>query len=299
MGGDSSLERAKVGAQTAAYHRAALRTLAGVAILATSVRSLMSPSRTRPSAFVGSSSEGLPIAYTIQENLENDADVLVWTQDVFRPSEFLLESLLRQLDDADVGIFVFSADDTVRIRGEEFATARDNVVFEIGLFVGRLGRASTFIVIPRGDNLRLPSDLLGVTVLKYVTDRADGNLAAALGPVTTRIRTELERVVPKATTAGGELALPILERRALLSGRQRALLELVEANPGVTRGRLAEAFGIEPNEMHYRLEQLRLLTLVRAVRVVGEHGDDEPGYAPHPAYEAAKRSRSVQTLHSD
>jgi hypothetical protein len=256
----------------------------------------MSPPRTRPSAFVGSSSEGLPIAYAIQENLEDDADVLVWTQDVFRPSEFLLESLLRQLDETDVGIFVFSADDTVRIRGEKFATARDNVVFEIGLFVGRLGRASTFIITPRGDNLRLPSDLLGVTVLKYVPDRADGNSAAALSPATTRIRTELRRIVPKATTAGGEVTLPILERRALLSARQRALLELVEANPGATRGRLAEAFRVEPTEMHYRLEQLRLLNLVHAVR---QDGHDEHGYVPHPAYEAAKRGRSVQTLHSD
>jgi hypothetical protein len=258
----------------------------------------MSPSRTRPSAFVGSSSEGLPIAYAIQTNLEDDADVLVWTQDVFRPSEFVLESLLRQLDEADVGVFVFSADDTVRIRGEEFATARDNVVFEIGLFVGRLGRASTFIVTPRDEKLRLPSDLLGVTVLKYVPDRADGNLAAALGLPTTRIRTELRRIVPKATTAGGELALPILERRSLLSSGQRALLELVEANPGATRARLAEVFGVEPSEMHYRLEQLRLLTLVAVVRVAGE-GGDVPGYAPHPAYEAAKQGRSVQTLHSD
>ena len=256
----------------------------------------MSPSRILPSAFVGSSSEGLPIANAIQANLENDADVLVWTQDVFSPSEFLLESLLRQLDDADVGIFVFSAEDTVRIRGEEFATARDNVVFEIGLFVGRLGRASTFIVSPRGDDLRLPSDLLGVTELKYVPDRADGNLAAALGPSTNRIRTELRRIVPKATTAGGELTLPIMERRALLSGRQRALLEFVEANPGATRDQMAMAFRIERSEMHYRLEQLRLLTLVRALR---EEGDDDPGYSPHPAYEAVKQGRSLHTLRTD
>jgi hypothetical protein len=151
--------------------------------------------------------------------------------------------------------------------------------------------------MPRSEELRLPSDLLGVSVLKYVPDRADGNLAAALGPATTRIRTELGRIVPKAATAGSELALPILERRALLSGRQRQLLDLVEADPGVTRDRLAETFRIGRSEMHYRLEQLRLLDLVRVISVDGASGQDA-GYASHPAYEAAKRGRAYRTIHS-
>src|SRR5207237_263634 len=57
--------------------------------------------------------------------------------------------------------------------------ARANVLFEIGLFIGLLGRERTFIVACEDDHVELPSDLLGATIAKYPR-RNDGNLKAAL-----------------------------------------------------------------------------------------------------------------------
>ncbi len=57
----------------------------------------------KPAVFIGSSSEGLPVAYALQNNLEQTAEITVWDQDAFRASEFILESLLKQLDTADFG----------------------------------------------------------------------------------------------------------------------------------------------------------------------------------------------------
>ena len=42
----------------------------------------------RPKAFIGSSSEALGIAYALQENLEADAEITVWTQGIFEPSKY-------------------------------------------------------------------------------------------------------------------------------------------------------------------------------------------------------------------
>jgi hypothetical protein len=238
----------------------------------------------KPRVFIGSSSEGLSVGYALQVNLEQDAEVTVWTQDCFRPTEFTLESLLKELGASDAGIFVFTADDIVTIRGAEFAAVRDNVIFELGLYIGSLGRSQSFIVAPRSGNPRLPSDLLGVTVLTFDAGRADGRLEAALGPASHRIRTSLKDIEPAARSLPAELRRPILERRGLLSGRQLAILEAVEKKGPISETAITSVFPDVPApEMHYRLEQLRLLQFI-----VMEEAEGRPEMlALHPAYSRA------------
>lgn len=144
----------------------------------------------KPKIFVGSSSskESLDISYAIQQNLERDADITVWTQGIFQPSRTSLDSLLTALDNNDFGIFVFTGDDLIIIRDVEKRVARDNVVFELGLFIGRLGQEKSFIIKPRGEELHLPTDIMGLTPLDFPTDRDDKNLEAALGPACHSIR---------------------------------------------------------------------------------------------------------------
>jgi hypothetical protein len=58
---------------------------------------------------------------------------------------------------------------------------------------------SSFIIKPRGEDIKLPSDLLGLTIGEYRTDREDNNLRAALGPATNKIRMELKTFQQRAT----------------------------------------------------------------------------------------------------
>jgi isopentenyldiphosphate isomerase len=140
----------------------------------------------RPSVFVGSSSEGLDIALNIQVILDEECEVTVWSQGVFGLSTGTLESLVLALDQFDFAILVLTPDDMTVTRSVERQTARDNVLFELGLFMGALGRLRTFIVYDRTAKLALPSDLAGVCAADYAP-HTSGNLRAALGAPTTNI----------------------------------------------------------------------------------------------------------------
>ena len=139
--------------------------------------------------FIASSAEGLDVAYAAQENLEYNFEVTVWPQGIFALTRSTLESLCDSLNKFDAAIFVLTPDDDIVVRGKTESKVRDNVVFELGLFLGHLGRERCFILQPRSaKELSLPTDLLGVTVATYDDQREDDNLVAALGPPCNRIR---------------------------------------------------------------------------------------------------------------
>jgi hypothetical protein len=143
--------------------------------------------------FIASSVEGLEVAYAAQENLERAFEVTVWAQGAFELTKSALESLSNALRRFDAAIFVFSPDDFIVMRGAKTRRVRDNVVFELGMFIGGLGREKCFILMPRGEEeIALPSDLLGVTPATFDAQRDDGNLAAALGPACNRIKKALQ-----------------------------------------------------------------------------------------------------------
>src|SRR6266404_5288638 len=114
----------------------------------------------KPRIFLASSVEGKRIAEALQANLEYDAVSTVWDQ-AFTLSTSTMDQLLYYCTENDFAVFVFSDDDIAKIRGGEFSVARDNVVFECGMFIGMHGKDSAFVVAPRNAGLRLPTDLLG------------------------------------------------------------------------------------------------------------------------------------------
>lgn len=152
----------------------------------------------KPQVFIASSVEGLDVAYAAQELLEYNAECTVWDQGVFEPSSYTIPDLIERLKITDYGIFVFSLDDTAKIRGKEEEIVRDNVILELGLFMGAIGQKNCFIIIPNSsDKIHLPTDLAGITMLKYNAKRKDGNLKAALGPSINKIRNVINNKITK------------------------------------------------------------------------------------------------------
>ncbi|MBZ6067493.1 nucleotide-binding protein [Aeromonas schubertii] len=155
--------------------------------------------KNKPKLFIGSSVEGLEIAYAIQSELEHDSEPTVWSQGVFNLTQSTLSDLLSALDTFDAAIFVMSPDDVVKMRGQEQTVTRDNVLFELGMFIGRLGPEKTFMVKPRNSqDFHVPTDLLGLTPGVYDNERSDGNLQAALGPFCFQVRKQLAQMTIKS-----------------------------------------------------------------------------------------------------
>lgn len=143
----------------------------------------------KPRLFIGSSVEGLPVARAIKAELDYDMEVTVWSQGVFKLSHSPLEDLSTVLENSDFASFVFLPEDKLEIRGEEKTTVRDNVVFELGLFYGKLGRDRVSYIMPRGYDLHLPSDLTGVTGGTF--EYPNTNMQAGVGSYCEQIREQL------------------------------------------------------------------------------------------------------------
>ena len=146
----------------------------------------------RPSVFIGSSREGLPIAEAIQVNLDHSCETVIWSQGVFGLSDGSLETLVTKLPVYDFAILVLTPDDMVTSRDQEQQAPRDNVLLELGLCIGALGRERSFAVFDRTANLKLPSDLAGVTLASY-QPHSDGNLQSTVGAACTQIKGAIQQ----------------------------------------------------------------------------------------------------------
>jgi CRP/FNR family transcriptional regulator, cyclic AMP receptor protein len=146
------------------------------------------PPNPEPVLFIGCSTEALGIANELQAAFKHDRmSAIIWTNGVFGPSGTALESLLKLADSADFAAFVISPDDTVISRKHEQDAPRDNVIFELGLFMGKLDPKRVFLIKEHSADVKIPSDLLGITPVTYVM-KSSGNIEVAIGPVCTELR---------------------------------------------------------------------------------------------------------------
>jgi hypothetical protein len=141
---------------------------------------------TEPRIFIGSSVESLRIANACIDILDHSSEVVPWTS-VFENGEASLESLVSTSKSVDFALFVLSPDDVTDIRGVEKLTVRDNVVFELGLFIGAIGRKRCFMLQPRDMDVYFPSDLHGINMLTFKANRFDNKLNAAVSAPCGRI----------------------------------------------------------------------------------------------------------------
>lgn len=152
------------------------------------------PPNPQPVLFIGSSAEALSIANELQAGFKHDKfESIVWPNGVFGAGGIAFDSLAQLASGADFAAFVISPDDTVLSRKEEHLAPRDNVVFELGLFMGQLARERVFLVKDHNTDVKIPSDLLGITPVTYVM-KPGTSLEVALAPACHEIRKAITKL---------------------------------------------------------------------------------------------------------
>lgn len=104
--------------------------------------------------FIISSAESLPVARLVRNAFEHDPFLTtIWTDGVFRVANYTLQDLEAEVDDSDFAVAIAHADDLTESRGKDWPSPRDNVVFELGLFMGKLGRQRAILMEPREEKV--------------------------------------------------------------------------------------------------------------------------------------------------
>lgn len=146
-----------------------------------------------PILFVGSSRESLPIVEALVAGWRSAPFIVrPWTGDVFTPSHFPIDDLAEQLTACDFAALVLGPDDQVFSRGVTSNAPRDNVLFELGLFMGAIERARTLFIIPADSDIKMPTDILGLTPLRFVS--RTGSIADNVAPICSGITALIQRM---------------------------------------------------------------------------------------------------------
>ena len=159
-----------------------------------------------PRVFVASSREALTVAEAVNIKLDGFAQVKQW-DNAFDLSSLTLPALISRTKETDFAVFVFHKDDKTIIRGNEFSSVRDNVVFELGLFIGALGIEKCFVLVPKSaeGEFRLPTDLDGMTVAAY-----DDSLEDMTDAVTTSCA-KIKQSIRRLTASAADQSIPAIE----------------------------------------------------------------------------------------
>jgi hypothetical protein len=182
----------------------------------------------KPAVFIGSSNEAARLVDALQSHLEDVAEVKPWKYGIFKSGESALESLMKVLKRVDFAVLILTPDDLVESRGGTRNSPRDNVIFEIGLFIGQLGRERVFILSERDSDLKIPSDLLGITTIQY-RGSAPAEGFEGLRRCTRSAFRELESHMEELGSLSSAMRYGMLEYSDSVRDRESQYMDIIES----------------------------------------------------------------------
>ena len=142
--------------------------------------------------FIASSGRTLTLAAKLRDALQTDVcEARVWSEEGrCQPGVMITEMLESAAEEVDFAVIILVKDDVMVKEGGDTLKARDNCVFEAGLFRGTIGQKRCFLVTSVKES-DLPSDLCGIISIPFeepadLTDRIA--CAKAIAPVAADLK---------------------------------------------------------------------------------------------------------------
>lgn len=172
--------------------------------------------------FIGSSTEGIDIARALKtvvdSNLGAQIETHIWDEGkIFTLNSNALDSLIKATRKYDYGVLVATKDDLVDSRGVLKAAPRDNVILEMGMFLGSLGLTRAFLLIE--EEAKLPTDYYGIT-LPFFDKAKHGSLDNAINVIIEAFKSTLSSYNLKPLPSAA-LALGYFENFILPAARKK------------------------------------------------------------------------------
>jgi hypothetical protein len=185
----------------------------------------------------------------------------------------IFNGLIDACDRYDFGLFILTPDDKLESRGIKGMSARDNVLFELGLFLGKLGANRTVAVIQdvrsRRKKVKIPSDLAGIYIPHFEQD-------------------ESNKLFVSVTRAANDIK-PIIERE----GRRHGHIKIVKSW-GFNRAEMTFSMRLSGVLLENNKDKLRNKSLILVTRKHNEEIDFE-----HDSRIAIGRPRKLSRFSRD
>ncbi|PEK99077.1 TIR domain-containing protein [Bacillus sp. AFS017336] len=206
----------------------------------------------KPRLFIGSSAEAIHYVEAVFEGLKREAEVTMW-MNAFEELEYTMNDLEKQLNTNDFAVFIFTPDDVIEIRKEKYLATRDNTLFEMGLFWGRLKRGRVFYIIPNDTkgivhknsieplDYHLLSDLTGLNPLKYDI-RDDGDIVQEVAGACIKIKRKIREkgLLPNLQNKIDDLIVQKKESEVVAKFSTLLTLELLKSDRSKVASFLSE-----------------------------------------------------------
>ena len=157
---------------------------------------------TKSKIFIASSGRTLVLAEQLRDQMSTDfCEPRLWSEESrLQPGSTIIEMLESAAGQFDFAVIILAKDDLIIGGKGETLKARDNCVFEAGLFMSAIGRKRCFLVnsVSQGD---LPSDLNGIISLPFnepgnLLDRSE--CAKKIAKVAADLKDIVQREGPSA-----------------------------------------------------------------------------------------------------